>query len=527
MKRRKFLKSTAHLACSSAYFYGLNSLMETILGANIAQASSNRGLFYLNIQMPGAAPRWYFDQPLNPYNVATDVISGNFGTELAKSGGTARPILAGKKIEFGGEEVFLPPVWNLKSDATGVEFKDILNDTMMIRGINMEINSHTVNRTRIVRPVASSPSIHGLLADKSELPIAASGLEGTFASQAFKSQKGTSIVQVNRANPIPGLIAAFQENITKENELNPTTKQIVEALDRYASSRNFSSLGAEKQQMAAYDMFTRKLDTFNKRWNDLYAKYRNIISKEIRAPFPNVTNIGNTSDESVFYNVDTNRPVKESFDSTIQASTHINQTAQAFAFAEFALTEKISSSVTVDVSTQVMQSVKGFGNVTCDQHRVGSCTSVFYSSLFYRSFLGCLTELRTALTQAGIYDRTLIHIMSEFSRTPKSDGSGSDHGFLGGSATLISGMITTPGLIGNIGTQSTNSLTRSRYPGTWGEGAPFFSGEDRTMVNDDIVNTVCNILDVPQIAVKGQSLISQNSGKIEWSKKWEVKNVKV
>ncbi len=526
MKRRKFLKTTAHLACSSAYLYGLNSLMETILGNNLAQASSSRGLYYLNIQMPGGSPRWYFDQPLNPFNKNADVIKGNFGTLLKKSGSSARPILAGKKIDFGGQEVFMPPVWNLKSAATGIEFKDLLNDTMMIRGVNMELNSHTVNRTRIVRPVASSPSIHGLLADKSELPIAASGLSGTYGTQAFKSEKGTSIVQVNPGTPIPDLIAAFQQDVTKADELQPSTKQIISALDRYAASNNFPSLGAEKQQMAAYDMFARKLDSFNARWQGLYKKYRDIIAKEIRAPFPDVTDVGDTSDESVFYNTNTNRPVKGSLKSTIGTNTHINQTAQAFAFAEFALTENISSSVTVDASTQVMQGVVGHGNVTCDQHRVGSCASVFYTSLFYRSLLGCITELRAALTTAGIYDRTLIHIMSEFSRTPKKDGSGADHGFLGASTTLISGMISSPGLIGNIRHESANNSTKSRYPGTWGESGNFFPGENRAILNDDIVNTVCNILDLPQIAVKGQSLISQNGGNVEWAKKWELKNVK-
>ena len=526
MKRRKFLIGTANVAFSTAYIYGLQSLMETCFGLNQALAQTEDEINYLNIQMPGAPPRWYFDQPLNPFNKSGDFTAGLYGTEIRKVGGKFQPIHIGKKMMFGGQQVYMPPVWNLKSASSGKAFKELLEHTMMIRGVDMEINSHTVNRERVVRPVASQPSITGLVADKSNLPLSASGQMGTRATSAFKSEKGSSVISVNKGNPIPNLIDSFKGRVTKAEDLDIAVTQVMESLDDYAKERGLSSQGGEGQQMSAYEMFDKNLDSFNKKYVGIYKKYQAIVRKEIRAAFPGVTTVNPISDESVLFSVNRGPVfVKGALNNSIDSKTHINATAQAFAFAEFALTEKLSSSVTVDASGSVMQSVKGVGNVPCDQHFVGGVASVFYTSLYYRAFLGCLMELKVKLEAAGIFDKTLIHIMTEFSRTPKKDGSGADHGFNGSSVTLIGGMIETPGLVGNI-RKKTVSNDNNRYPGTWGEAAPFnFSTGRRPIVNDDIVNTVCEIVGVKKIAVKGQSLIRKSGEKVSWIKKWEVRNV--
>ncbi len=529
MKRRKVIKGLGHLALSSSYCYGLQALLETCLRTNFAHASDGpKDICYLNIQTQGAPPRWMFDQPLNPLNKGGDFVAGNFGTQLRKKGSSFEAFHGDKKVNFGGKELWLPPIWSLKSAQLGTPLAALLDHTLMIRGIDMEINSHNVNRQRLVRPVASQPSLHGLVADKSDRPIAASGAQAIDGSVAFNSEKGLSLVQVPLGNPIPTLISSFQGPITKESDLSFDMKQILESLDAEAFSRGLSSVGSEKQQMAAYEMFERNLDSFRNNWQGIYNKYKAIIKADINAVFPGITDvnpIAESKKEPYRYERGTNDFVSGAYKSKILAGTHSNLMAQAFAFAEFALKEKLSSSLSVSTAGSVLQGLKDIGNLRTDQHFVGSVTSVFFTSIMYRAFASCLLELTNQLKAEGTFDSTVIHVGAEFSRTPKKNGAGSDHGFNGSSSMIISGMIQQPGLIGNIAKQASSSSMRDRYPGTYGEAAPLFKESGRRLVNDDIIQTLCEMLEIRKIAVKGEPLVKKSGGTVTWTRDWEVKNV--
>ncbi len=527
MKRRKLLKGMGHLAMSSSYFYGLQAFIETCMRANLANASAvPSDLCYVNIQTQGAPPRWMFDQPLNPFNKGQDFNGGEYGTQLKKVGSTFHAFHGDKKVNFGGKDLYLPPIWSLNSAQLGTPLADLLNHTLMIRGIDMEINSHQVNRERMVRPVTSQPSIHGLVADRSSRPIAASGVRGTNGTEAFSSRKGLSIVQVPQNDPVPTLVSAFQGPITKASDLPFEMKEVIESLDEDAFKRGLSSVGSEDQQMAAFEMFEKNIDAFRRDWLAMYNKYKQIISADINAAFPGITTVNPIGEKQERFRHDrgANDFVIGSYNAKIVAGTRSDLMAQAFAFAEFALKEKLSSSLSVVTAGVTLQGIKDVGNLTADQHFVGSVTSVFFTSLMYRAFASCLLELTNQLKAESLFDNTVLHVMSEFSRTPKKNGAGSDHGFRGASAMIISGMVKQPGLIGNILKESKSSATRSRYPGTWGEAAPLFQS-GRNLVNDDIIQTLCEMLEIPKIAVKGESLVKKSSGSVTWTRDWEVKNV--
>lgn len=526
MKRRKFLKSSAHLAMLSSYSYGLQMLLNTCMKSNQVWGQPSTEMNYLNFQLPGGPPAWCFDQPLNPHNNKSDFHGGLFGTEIIQSAGKFEPVYRAYKQSFGGKEVYLPPVWRLKSAYSGEAFSGLLNNIMMVRGIDMEINSHTVNRERIVRPVTSRPSIHGLVADRSTKPLAAIGMSRTYGTNAFKSQRGLSMVGFNPARPIQDIVSSFQGRVTKAEDLSFSVTQTLEALDQYAIERGLSSQGAEKQQMAAYAMFARNLDAFSDQWDSLYKKYQAIVAAEIRAPFPGITDVNPVSDDSNYYKhaVRDTDVLSGSLKDQITSKTHINRMAQSFAFVEFAISQNISSSYSLDIlSGRVMSLLKDVTFITADQHSVGVINSIYFTSLMYRALLGCILELKKFLQGNGHFDKTVIHISSEFSRTPKEDGSGSDHGFNSGTATLFSGMISTPGLVGNISKLSQKPSFLKRYPGTWGEAAPFF--DNVPLTNDDLVNTLCEIFEIEKLAVKGRSLVRKNGGQVSWLKDWTVKNV--
>ena len=61
------------------------------------------------------------------------------------------------------------------------------------------------------------------------------------------------------------------------------------------------------------------------------------------------------------------------------------------------------------------------------------------------------------------FDDTLIHVASEFNRSPLYNARGSDHGFNGSGCSLYSGRIENPILIGNI-----KNDEMEQYQGEWG-----------------------------------------------------------
>jgi hypothetical protein len=145
----------------------------------------------------------------------------------------------------------------------------------------------------------------------------------------------------------------------------------------------------------------------------------------------------------------------------------------------------------------------------------------------YRAILACTNELIASLKASGQFDRTVIHFGAEFSRQPKIIGSGSDHGFKGSSALVVSGMIDKTTVIGN-----TMDDTSSAYLGTWGMAAPHpvanATGSGYAIRINDVSKTVCGLLGVRTVANNGVYLL-QTSGGL-WSKldgaDGEAKNVK-
>jgi hypothetical protein len=529
MKRRSFLKgSAAHLALSSSSVYALQNLIDISFSRNLVFAQEATRNHFVHFQMSGAPPRWMFDLPINPNNNNAEVVSGTFGTEIGRSGGRSVPLLRGYPIDFGGRRVWMPPVWTLQSAASGENFSSLLAETIMVRGIDMEINSHNVNRQRLLRPVASEPSIHGLIADKGHHPLPAMGIDNTDASRCFRSERGQSLLQFNAASPIAAVTQAFSKPSQLESENPRHMAQALHQLDQYAERVGLASMGADQQQKAAYDMFSRNLENFQDQWQGLYSKYRTIIRQEMRAPFAGITSTNPSGDGSAYFAFDTGNHHTGPLSSLINNGTNIDRMAQSFAFAEFALGEGLSTALNLDAfqGGRMIAGLNGQGNLTADQHRVGVIIATYFSSLMYRCFLGCMLEFRRFLQARGLYDKTLIHVSAEFSRTPRTDGSGSDHGFNGSSATLMGGMIATPGLVGNLKRQP-EKLDTTRYPGTFGEAGGFIDDGNgpRPLYNDDLVNTICEALEIRKVAVKGLSLVRKTGNQLHFLQNWEARNV--
>lgn len=532
--RRKFLNDAGKFSVATTGFYGLENLLQILFQKAIANAAEPTAYDYnyVNLMTPAAPPRWYFDQPLNPANMGAQFIPGGFGTQLKQSGSLWLPEYKAYKQRFGGQDVYLPPLWNLKS-SSGESFSSLLKEMIMVRGVDMEINSHQLNQERTVRPFSTSASISGLVGHASSAPTPSIGFTTARTTTVFRGVGSAAGIAVSPTNPIPGITTPFNvSKVVKRDDLDYSIKQALSEMDKYAKANNQPSIGAEQNLDKTYDMFARNLASYQTNYTAIFNKYKMILTKEEALEIPDVSerslmNSIRPDGSAVFSTAPSQRLNGSNMKAIYEAGTIPTQIASAFAFCEFALGEKITSSLTLDVGTVTYNNVGGV-TMPCDQHYGGAVSSIIFTTTFYRGMMACMLELRKALKAKNMYDKTLFHFSSEFSRTPQKAMGGSDHGFNSGSASFISGMITEAGagLVGNIHMQSADTNERNLYPGTWGKSAPtkFNDGKSRHIINDDVVSTICEIMQVPKIGTKGQSLVKNDNGKVSLLVK-EKKNV--
>ncbi len=527
VSRRQFLKDSRDTASAASFMFGLNQLFASLLySPRVWAQSSSYDLRYVNFLLPGGPPRWFFDQPLNPSGRTQDFVPGQFGTEI-HSIGTApnwAPIHRTYPVKFGSQNVHLPPLWRLNSAALGKPFSEILQNTLMIRGVDMVINSHVANQARTVRPVLSNPSITGQVSDRSSAPFPSIGFSDLLTTESFKSAKNFGVIQVNPANPVPTIVAPFKTTLVADHTVS--MNQAFSEIEAAAQALGLPSVGGGAPQKAALEFIKFNLNSFQTKWSALRAKYQDIVDREFTAAFPGI----NSEWQSI---VPSNHPyftiaegrtltglnLKAQF-----ASAKVSQVAEAFAFAEFALGQNLSHSLSLSLGHRSLFHA-GMSFVH-DQHYHGAVLSTIFTSLYFRCVAGCLLELIGQLKAENTFSKTVLQFNSEFSRTPASDGSGSGHGYLGTSSTIVSGMIQQPALVGNI---SKNASGDYGATGSFGYAMPTTvtgSGYKKMIENDDVVATVCAMLKILRASVKGESLLKETSP-MKWvlSRRWEAKNV--
>jgi hypothetical protein len=157
--------------------------------------------------------------------------------------------------------------------------------------------------------------------------------------------------------------------------------------------------------------------------------------------------------------------------------------------------------------------------VPFDAHLVGSLMSLLVFTAFFRALSACIHEFSSAIGSA-VFDKTVIEIASEFNRSARSDGAGSDHGFDGTTFSFISGAIEGTYCIGDIWERPpTASNMQYFYTGTWGYGAPCADLAGITLNQGNILASLAAIFGVASpspnslaIFDLGKSLL--NRGKI-------------
>lgn len=533
--RRKFLaNSIKALGVLGIQNVLANSIVQAISETAFAQgvSSLNSKKKYIYLSLDGAPPRWFFDIPLTP-NGPTDFypLKNTIGTYITKEGNDV--LLKNQPWKDPASGYFLPPVWGSNPNSANGAFPNLSNRLYFWRGVDMEIDNHSVTRMRNQAPTIGGLSIAGRLAEKSGNPLPAV-VSGSIAD-SFRAEKIVTPVTVAHG----GITAANNSIVTALSYVSgrppiddALLKQSIVQFERYAEENGIMGHGVLEAKDKADAMIVEGVKKFTDQWSTTYNKYLNLVKQAVTSSanrekiilaqsIPNPY-LRNSSDARMTTAVSAGANIPSTvvnIQDLVNENTTVPELAAQFAAMEILLVNGLTSICTFSLAGRVMDRVRsntsaGTFNMTTDQHNVGTLASTYVTSLYYRALIVCLDELVGILNRNGLFQDTMIQIGSEFGRNPREDQSGADHQTMAGSALLICGTFTETRVLGNI-----VSTTSNGYKGFSGAGAPLVLNGGQHLRVNDVVKTVCSFLSVTPVTENGTSFLNLTK------KQMETKNV--
>ena len=550
LDRRDFLKQLlvgTGIGSSGLLNVFLTNMMANIFQSATAHAAGEEAAFQdfklISLILAGGAPRYYWDLPINPNGSSDKIVDNPMVVNRFKknSNGTYTPYYATAQIG----NLHMPHVWNANIPTTAgvAPMKNLAQNMLIMRGIDLQIDSHEIDRDRQMAPVPGGTSLTGLVADQATSPIPAVGRNG--GGGYYKGEKGIAYVNLTGTNPFTVALSPFTPLSSMASINNGQVEQAIdEALQRMAAAsadkgKYLPSTFATR--FNAKKMMMKKFGNLQDSYNTLRAKYLSLINRAFAAQgslsLVGVDDNAISGDGSGSFRLLENEYFTGSDIRTFtDDKTGISELAESMAIAEFMAMEGLSSSINV-VSGNFTQTlyqktynpsakterVNARVNHTMDVHFTGAHMATILFSRYYRAVSACLYELILQLNSKGVgggrtlFDKTVIAVNSEFNRLPRLDASGADHGWRGSNYTLFSGMVPQLTIAGNI---HTNGDSR----GTWGHGAPLTELGGREAIIGNAASTVATLLEIKTPTPNDQSFVYKENGKAKLSIK-SLKNV--
>lgn len=568
--RRNFLKLHAGFFLFSPLQFLSDSLCS--ISSRFCSNQSNHLDNYVLLHLAGAPARWFFDSPIQPTKehkrVANNMIVNSFSDSSFASS---------KDISFSYQTTNafgyeMPLMWEYPIDSSigkNGELKQLLKNAHIVRGCRMGVDGHSINARKIVAPNPNLPSITGLISDRSEKAIAAIGMSGSHYPAhvtplgGYRSEKTNSIFLIDKYS-----YSYFDDLFHSFLNAANSSKSNDEMIDLLLSQNSTLRESTHKKRNQARDLLKKNLNLLKEQYTERLNKYKIIIkNSSSRRDLKGLTDKRIPGFERERLNENDNQDnlnlfVLDDFfmgDSDLRdslKSVDFLGLAQQFALTEFLLVNNLSSTICVDVPSPTnLNLINGYSidhyddktnklstktplakfhdakakSFTFDSHSSGLIAHHLFGTTFYYVFANCLTELTESLKASkienqSVFDKTLIHISSEFDREPRPDMMGSEHGYNGQLNTFLSGAIKEFKIVGNI--YDTNKGTPATYYdiGTWGEGAPMKFISDRPIVYGNIASSIASIMGVPTPTPNDRPLMNLKGGEIKFLTD-ELKNV--
>lgn len=537
LNRRHFLISSASAVgyIQMTKLALLESMISGIVNRAEAQAlESASPRNYINLLMPGGQIRFVFDQWVKTESsetiIANPMVATALDSDMTKVTG---PLY--RTFEYKG--LHLPHMFdfNVNTSQGSNPLTSLADNMLVIRGYGSGVDGHVGNNIKQMAPLAGASTIAGLSADYANKKFGAvrwpdRGDNGTFFSSHGKSLNIVS----DSDNIFRSLMNSFiQDKNLSTNSLSLKHADLMtkarEKLNAYAKSDAVGSKIVSDNLKKSMELLSEGVGDIDAEWNEMYNRYNNLINGAARQLFLDTKGLNQNlqfiptndpawkwgvSDEGVY-----TRNVPTQF---IKETTYLQPSIpMGFALAEFLIKRDYTNTLEIgDYGTMLYDSLTYKENpnsnsqsvVYRDSHGTGAISSVIISTAFFRGIAAGILELSQKLGTEK-WANTVLQLSSEFTRTPRTDGSGSDHGFNQMVTSVFSGAIKKPMVVGNIEKTFSGMGThgyRAPIPGYNQPGDPTV-----TMA----ASTVAALLKVPAnpFANTAAPLVQEKNGVIEYS----------
>lgn len=520
---------------------GMDSLISMIVKSFIKNAAAEEvgippSTNYINFGLLGAPLRFQFDHWIRTNATDPELqLSLITGTKYTKKNNKIDGIENGY---FNHNGVLVPHLFSQNVDISSGSkpLADLLKHMVSIRGFGTGLDGHPTNMTRQMAPVGGLPSTTGLAADAGSKVFDAIQWPARGTYGVFTSAKGRSLnVLRSSSSPALELLEGFAKppaNLASARNLTERNKDAVDLVKRrlgaYINAELPGSKILAKNHSNAIAMIKKGTDNLASYWQPAVDRYKRITDNGMRA-----LNIPGISDFPLVFDPNTIwSPLFESsidpesarrrnellwkmgsgtsvnlnldFDlRTAVAQASIPALPETLALCEYVLTEGLGSALEIHIGNIPLKIMKLGQNAIVDfqqdmdMHELGAGAAVFVMNQFYRSICAGLMELIDCLRtkkigNTDVWANTLIQFNSEFERSCRPQGTGSDHGYNQMVTSVISGTVTNgPHAVGNV-------LT-SLASGTQGIAAPIDGYNQKGMPNPTMpASTVAALMKVEE-----------------------------
>jgi hypothetical protein len=512
ISRRRFIGYGASSTIVGLSSSPLVALFSTILGGVSQKAwAESLGLKprnWVQIHESGAPARYMCDSFLTPYS--SDKFDRNpmLATRFKNQGGR---YIGGEYETFERHGIQVPTMWtyDLPTPNDGYRpMSDLLPHFLSIQGVTTRNAGHSGSANWSFLAPGAKKSTTALSADASDAPFAAINLQAS--GFAFRSTENKSALQLSPSgNVAAALLDPFRPMGSTQFRANrgaikEAYNRLLPSLDEVARAGHPGAEALIQNRDASLSLLEMNFNDLTTEWNALFNKYQALVRRAIYDPSkplvglndlpigeggsgaPGLYNIVPTEDNVLSLHLSTDMR------SAVDARTNMPGLANSFAFTEFVLKRKLSSSISFTTGGGIGPFVRESDLVAAasmgnDQHSAGFYPSLYFNVLHHRAVYACLMELVEQLKGANLFSDTVISLSGDFNRNPRVDMTGSDHGFTGKGFAFLSGAFNGPLIVGNL---------RNDERKGWGAGGVIPQlGRQLTLI--DTAVTIAHFLRVP------------------------------
>lgn len=486
-----------------------SSLLNGLVKQAIAEETVGEvPLNYLNIGMLGAPMRYQFDHWLRTRATDPQLVPNSItGTKYKIS--TNGKVVGTELGYFEHNGVLVPNLFSQTAQLSSgsFSFSEILKHMVVIRGFGSGLDGHPTNFIRQHSPLGGASSIAALAAESGNRTFDVIQWPNRQGWSNYFSKNSKTINVLTGNDPAGTLLSGFgppgANHATARTVAGRNQAAIDLAKSRlafYIKSEAPGSKTLAKNHKGAVELIKRGVENFTDYWVPAVARYQSAIDQAIRKiGIEGISHAPLQFDEAAPWEGH-HKEISENrkYLWTIGAGAHVflkgdwdlrtaveNATmptlATGLAIAEYIFREKLGTSI--EIQSGPLQNLKiqpatgdvvnGF-QLDHDMHTTGAAVAPFVMNQYYRAILAGISEFSSQLklvqeNDKNVWSKTVVHIVSDFERSARSDGAGSDHGFNQMVQSVIGGHITDgPHVVGNVKLNTANV----HYGGSQGIAAP-------------------------------------------------------